>query len=49
MYSIKDGVVRLYEGNRDLVEIEEFITKKKYLDIKPLPWYSDPNGKMYFS
>ena len=45
--SIKDGVVRLYEGKREVADIEHFINSKKYLQVNPLAWYNDPNGAMY--
>lgn len=44
IYHVKQGEFRLYEGNRNVQDFEQYVAKEMYLRTEPLPWYVSPGS-----
>ncbi|ESO86866.1 hypothetical protein LOTGIDRAFT_235240 [Lottia gigantea] len=44
IYHVKDGVFRVYSGSRNENDIISFIDEKKYLELDPVSWLTDPKS-----
>ncbi|KAF8567147.1 hypothetical protein P879_10447 [Paragonimus westermani] len=44
LFHAKDGVFRLYDGSRNLGDLQNYLTEKKYDNTEPLPWYYTPSS-----
>ncbi|KAF6777404.1 hypothetical protein AHF37_03536 [Paragonimus kellicotti] len=44
LFHAKDGVFRLYDGSRNLGDLQSYLTEKEYDNTEPLPWYYTPSS-----
>ena len=44
---MKDGVTRHYTGSRGLQDLLNYIRKREWQSVQPVPWYKSPDSIPY--